>query len=293
MKLGLGTAQFGMPYGIANRGAAPPQEEITRVLDAAAAAGIDCLDTAPLYEDSEQRLGVALQGGCAFRIVTKSPAFANAEIGARECHELRSTLLRSLERLGQARVYGLLVHHANDVLKPGGRKLTETLRALAHEGLVEKIGVSVYTPEQLDRILQVFEPDLVQLPLSVLDQRFFQSGHLDRLKHRQVEVHARSIYLQGVLLMAPGNLPPFLAPLRNTLEEYGAALNAHGMSRMDGALAFVRSMAAVEYAIVGVQELKELHELIAASLNPSETAIDFARYAVADETMILPPRWKR
>jgi aryl-alcohol dehydrogenase-like predicted oxidoreductase len=133
---------------------------------------------------------------------------------------------------------------------------------------------------------------LVQLPLNVLDQRFIVSGRLALLKRRRVEVHARSIFLQGVLLMEPGALPRFFAPLRETLDDYANALSAHRMSRVDGALAFIRQADAVDCAIVGVQSVKELGELVAASNASARTPIDFGRFAVADEDLILPPRWK-
>jgi aryl-alcohol dehydrogenase-like predicted oxidoreductase len=293
MKLGLGTVQFGLPYGIAHHGPPTPQQEIDRILAAAAEGMIDCLDTAPAYEDSERRLGIALNGASPFRIVSKSPVFKGAEIRAANADELRATFMRSLEHLRQDAIHALLIHHCDDLLKPGGHLLVEAMRALAREGLLEKLGVSVYDGTQIDAVLSIFEPDIVQLPLSVLDQRLLASGHLERLAEHGVEVHARSVFLQGVLLMESHALPCFLAPLRGTLEEYATVLRTHGMSRIDGALAFLRRTARVDYAIVGVQHLRELRELLDAHARSVDTELDFSRFAVANEDMILPPRWKQ
>jgi aryl-alcohol dehydrogenase-like predicted oxidoreductase len=290
MKLGLGTVQFGMPYGIAHRGEAAASGELAAILRRAAESGIDCLDTAPAYGESEARLGSAM-GDTTFRIVTKTPAFRADEISAADGALVRSTFMQSLERLRRPRIYGLLVHHAGDLLKPGGRRLAEAMQDLKRDGLVEKIGLSVYTGDEIDRALDIFEPDLVQLPVNVFDQRLLQSGHVERLRRRGIEIHARSVFLQGLLLMNPDAVPDYFSPLRETLADYATRLNAMGMTRLQGALAFVRGLDAIDYAIVGAQSSEQLEEIVAAARVPFEP-LDFSRYAVADEDMVLPSRWK-
>ena len=104
---------------------------------------------------------------------------------------------------GRGNVYGLLAHHADDLLVPGGRRVFEEMQRLLEEGLVRKIGVSVYSGQQIDSILELYTPDIVQLPLNLFDQRLLESGHLEKLKRRGVEIHARSVFLQGLLLIEP------------------------------------------------------------------------------------------
>ncbi len=291
MKLGLGTVQFGMPYGIAHRGEAISSAELAATLRRATESGIDCLDTAPAYGDSEARLGSALADSRVFNIVTKTPVFSRGEIGLAEADLTRASLSQSLEKLRRRHVYGLLVHNADDLLKPGGRHLVQVMQDMKSEGLVLKIGISVYTAQQIDRALEFFQPDIVQLPLNVFDQRLLESGHVARLKSCGTEIHARSIFLQGLLLMAPDTVPDYFSPLQENLSNYRELLRTRSMKPIQGALAFVRQIAGVDYAVVGAQSTGELEEIYAAAQTPFD-GLDFSRLAVTDENMIVPSRWK-
>lgn len=292
MKLGLGTVQFGLPYGVVHTGGTASQHDLEKVLRIAAARGVDCLDTAPAYGESETRLGRSLGQDRTFRIVTKTAVFDSGEVSQAHAERLRATFLESLDNLGRDRVYGLLVHHADDLLKPGGGRLIEAMQALQLEGLVDKIGVSVSGPRHIERVLDLFQPDIVQLPLSALDQRVLQTGHLAALKARGVEIHARSVFLQGLLLMPPQSVPLFFSPLRQVLDDFGSALQARGMTRLHGALAFVHQLEAVDYAVIGVQSSRELEQILDALGELTDERIDFGPFAVGDEDMILPHRWK-
>src|SRR5262249_17350751 len=157
------------------------------------------IDTAPLYGGSEESLGRALRAGDAFAIVTKTPWFGPGGVPA-NAEALTSAFQASLDRLRQERVYGLLVHRASDLLGPEGDDLFEAMRRLKQLGRVAKIGVSIYDARELEGVLARHQPDLVQLPLNVLDQRLLAGGQITRLKSAGVEIHARSAFLQGLLL---------------------------------------------------------------------------------------------
>ena len=170
MKLGIGSVQFGLDYGISNRSGATPPSDVQLILDRAGAAGVRIIDTAPLYGTAEEVLGKCLPHSHRFDIVTKTPSFTDIPESARVGH-LKRVFERSLTRLGTNRVYGLLMHHADDLLKPGGEALYEAMTALKHAGKVARIGASIYEPEQVDRLLERFAIDLIQVPVNVLDQR--------------------------------------------------------------------------------------------------------------------------
>lgn len=282
MRLGLGTAQFGLDYGISNAGGKTPREEVARILDCAERGDIDLLDTASLYGDSEAAIGAAIEPGRPFRIVTKTPGGDAAA--------MHRGFEQSLARLRRGCLYGLLVHAPGDLLKPGGDLLWREMTALRDAGLVEKIGFSAYTGDELDALLARFRPDLVQVPLNALDQRLLQDGRLAGLKHLGVEVHARSVFLQGLLLMGMDRVPADLRGSRE-LAAYADFLARNGISRLQGALQFIRGVDLVDVALVGVTSHEQLQECIGVFEHPPAAPSDYAALASRDDILLNPSKW--
>lgn len=291
MKLGLGSAQFGMDYGVTNPSGKVADVEVRRILELAAEVGVHVLDTALGYGDSERAIGAALPENHSFRIVTKTRVFKADRITRDDARAVERDLRQSLARLKQERLYGLLIHHAEDLLVPGGKLLIEAMERCVDGGLVGKIGVSIYTAKQIDGVLRLFRPGIVQLPISVLDQRLVQSGHLAHLYRMGVEVHARSVFLQGALLTAPADLPEFLAPLRDKLEALHSLMRATGFSLLEGALAFIAQHREVSAAIVGVTGRDELRQIAAAATAADSIKLDFRSFAEQDDALLNPVRW--
>jgi aryl-alcohol dehydrogenase-like predicted oxidoreductase len=292
MKLALGTVQFGSDYGISNLDGKTSQSEVDRILDIARAASVTLLDTAPAYGDSEAVLGKAIKGRDFFRIVTKTLV--------RECgitpntSEIAACFRESLGYLGVGSVYGLLVHRPDDLLRSGGQALFEAMADLQAEGLVEKIGVSVYDGDQLDRLMDLYPLQMVQLPLNIFDQRLLRSGHLTALKRQGVEIHARSVFLQGLFFIPPADLPEYFQPIRPLLERLRVLSEDQGLSIVQITLAFVNGIREVDAMICGVNNADQLEELIAALRHPvPEDFMDFFdEFALDDPRILDPSRWK-
>lgn len=292
MKLGLGTAQFGGRYGIAGA-EAPSHAEVERILRRAAEAGISVVDTAPAYGESESRIGVVLWRQHAFRIVTKTPALRTSNIGDSELLQIEAALDRSLANLKQESVYGLLVHSADDLLASGGERLMEALARMKKSGKVRKIGVSVYDGLQIDAILARFELDIVQLPLSLIDQRLLLSGHIADLQRRGIEIHARSVLLQGVLLLAPEHLPRFLGPLAPKIGAYRSCMKRSNVPLATGAIGFVTSCAGIACALVGVDGIEHFDQLLAAANAPLPADFETETYACSVRELVNPGLWPK
>lgn len=290
MKLGLGTVQFGLDYGISNTSGRTPLEEVQAILGMAQALGMQILDTAAAYGTSEEVLGQALRPDHAFSIVTKTPRIGKPVLSGEDVQGVIRSFHDSLHKLRAERVYGLLVHHCPDVLAKNGAGLMQALQDLKAKGLVEKIGVSVYTGLQIDQVLEQYEIDLIQVPLNVLDQRLLQGGHLQKLKARGVEIHVRSAFLQGLLLME--ELPARFDSVRAHLAAYRSALLQQGMSPLQGALAFLDALPEVDHVIVGVNTGEQLREIGDAAQSPASVGLDFGRFAWYDEGILDPSRWK-
>jgi aryl-alcohol dehydrogenase-like predicted oxidoreductase len=292
MKLALGTVQFGLPYGVTNTSGQPCESEVRAILNRAAAAGVKILDTACLYGDSEDVLGRCLPAGHDFLIVTKTPKMGGMGRAAAVA-ALSAAFAQSCARLRVPSVYGLLAHDANDLLGAQGEALWQAMLALRAGGHVSRIGASVYSGAQVDALLQHYPLDLIQLPMSLLDQRMLRDGQLDRLQARGVEIHVRSVFLQGALLMVPDALPPHLAGLRPQLSEIASRANRLGIRPLQAALQFVAALPQVSAMVCGVDSAAQFDELVAA-LNSTGQALDsadLAACACADAKLLDPSQW--
>jgi aryl-alcohol dehydrogenase-like predicted oxidoreductase len=292
VKLGLGTVRFGLNYGIGNgRGKSSPPE-VREILDFAATSGIAMLDTAAGYGDSEDVLGATLPANHEFQIVTKTPVFTGCRNGEEVADELKQALLTSLAKLRKPALYGLLIHHAGDLLAENGERLFAEMQACKDAGLVIKIGVSGYTAVEIEDVLARFPLDLVQLPINVLDQSAIADGRLAAFKRQGLEIHARSVFLQGLLLMPPTEVPAYFDPIRPLLLRYRAAVSEAGLSAVEAAVAFIKTIEEVDCLVVGVSSRSELAEIVAAFGEQREAPFDFSSYAVAEPRFVNPTLWQ-
>ena len=285
-KLGLGTVQWGKAYGISNRKGKTSQDEVKRILSVAQYNDIKLLDTAPYYGDSELILGK--RNLKDFKIVTKTEYFKNNTISNLDKENLISTFMDSLIRLSLDSIDGLLIHDVNDLFKRGGEYLVDGLKFLKNNGLVKKIGITVYDSQQINSSLQIFKPDIVQLPINVFDQRLIKDGTLKKLSELNIEIHARSIFLQGLLFIKENNLPEYFLPWKNKISDWHYQCRILNLTPLTAALNFILGLPEVNHCLVGVNSAKQLQEIIMASRKNIFLDKDFA---TDDEKLINPKNW--
>lgn len=290
MKLGLGTVQFGFDYGISNISGKTSLPEANRILKEAALAGIDMIDTASLYGDSEAVIGKAIADQ-PFKLVTKTPQFNANKITKEHADQLKDTLIKSKENLSRNFVYGLLIHNVNDLFVDGGEYLIQALIELKEKKMVQKIGISAYTTEQIEKASAIFDFDLIQLPLNVFDQNLDKNGTLKELKRHDVEVHVRSIFLQGLLLTEFKNTKKYFAEFKQHITDYQSVLNNYNLTLIQGALAYINSVKEVDYAIVGVSLQKELIEIVNAIKTMPIRLPNFDDFQSNNQRLIDPLIW--
>lgn len=290
-RLGLGTVQFGQDYGVSNRGGRPDEREVAAILARAVAAGVGYIDTAPGYGNAETLVGRNLGRGHDLRIITKTPALMDATINAHHKRYILDILAASLDRLKVDAVYGLLVHQSDDLSKPGWQYLVDALAEAKVRGWASRIGASIYNSDQLALVESRFRPEIIQLPLNVLDRRPIVSGMLVRLKSSGIEVHARSVFLQGLLLMKPDELPEFFAPVRQKIMGLRDLWGQGGLSALDGCLAFVLQRPEVDAVIVGVNCLKEFEQIELAAASSADVDGDIDTDQPIDPVYVDPSRW--
>jgi aryl-alcohol dehydrogenase-like predicted oxidoreductase len=260
-RLALGTAQFGLSYGISNRNGQISLDEADAILAKAWEAGLDTLDTAISYGESELRLGE--MGVGKWKVISKLQEVPES------CPDVsswvKSSVIGSIERLGVSRLYGLLLHHPQQLLGIQGDSLYAALEMLKDQNLVEKIGVSIYDPIELDSFWPTYQFDLVQAPFNVLDRRLITSGWLNRLHQGGTEVHIRSVFLQGLLLVDAVNRPEKFNRWQPLWDQWYRWLADQGLTPLQACLSFAMLQPDVSRVIVGVDNLKHLEEIISAS----------------------------
>ena len=286
-KIALGTAQFGLPYGISNVNGQVERTEIDQILKQARTAGITMLDTAIAYGNSEENIGATDSEG--FEVVTKLPPLTGAETSISQW--VRSQIENSLTKLKRNSVYGLLLHNPADLLGDYGDELYASLALLKEEGLVKKIGFSIYTPTELDSLIPTYMPEIVQAPLNVFDRLLETSGWLSRLSKMNVEVHVRSVFLQGLLIQKPNERPANFEKWNQEFAKFDSWTESRQVRPLAACLGHVLSYTEISKVLVGVTSTNELAEIIAATTGESQRAPDNLRSS--DLELIQPINWNK
>lgn len=283
--LALGTVQFGLPYGIANNAGQVSRAEAKVMLQIASANRIDTIDTAIAYGESEICLGEV--GAQSFKLVTKLPALPD------NCKNVDSwvhlQVAESLMRLNVKAVYGLLLHCPEQLLCTSGDKLYKALQNLKKIGQVKKIGVSIYAPCELEMLTKLFRFDIVQAPFNLVDRRLYNSGWLQRLKNDDVEIHTRSAFMQGLLLMPQAEIPEKFAPWANLWTRWHNWLKLNELSALQACLAYPLNFPEIDRVIVGADSAKQFEQIISAA--KEEIQAPFPNLQCDEENLINPSRW--
>jgi hypothetical protein len=281
-RLAIGTAQFGMAYGIANQLGQVQPDDVATMLKLANQAQVDTLDTAINYGNSEAVLGQAGVG--LFRVVTKLPEIpADVNVSTWVLEKVQ----QSLERLGIRQLYGLLLHRAHQLVDDRANEVAHALAEIKAQGLVKKVGVSIYEPTLLAHLRHPI--DLVQAPFNLLDQRLFTSGWGNKLADQGVEIHTRSAFLQGLLLMRRADIPAKFNRWSNLWDQWHAWLAANELSAAQACLQACLSRPEIARVVVGVESVVQLQELL--NLESHRSASALPAIACDDESLINPANW--
>ena len=245
-KLALGTVQFGIPYGINNSKGIPDQNELDAIFSIAKLNDICSFDTAIAYGNAEERISTFLFEGA--HVISKFPSASTPQ-------SLALDLSDSLKRLGQNQLYGFMAHDADLLLKQP--KLWAELIQLQANNLIIKKGYSLYHPEQLEKLLDVgFIPEIVQVPYNLLDRRFGPA--IKELFEMGVEIHVRSVFLQGLYLMDLSKLPKKLHPIASELHQLHELANSENVSISALALNFATQNPHIHQVVIGVDSSEQL-----------------------------------
>lgn len=260
VELALGTVQFGMDYGVVGRGEVVPIKEVRQILARAFELGIRTIDTAPAYGPIEEKL-VSLFDGNQFQVVSKIPAISKAMTGKAAVTFVLNAISQTQKRLGDCLI--TLLFHCSEDLQGDRGEIIWQAAAQAILGTNVRLGVSCYSPGELLELCRLFPIKVAQLPGNALDQRLRKSGLLS-----DVEIHLRSVFLQGTLLNDPEKAARHLPrQLVEALYNWQAWCENQNISMMQGALSVAKHLSGVRYCVVGVDNVAQLEEIYESWLN--------------------------
>ncbi len=285
MKLALGTVQFGLNYGVANSTGKVCQKQVKLILDMAKISGLDTLDTAIDYGESESLLGRL--GIREWKTVTKLPA---VPLDCKNIYQwIRDQTKSSISRLDTPSLYGLLLHRPAQLLEDIGIELYDALNSIKSEGLTKKIGISIYSTAELDALMDSYSFDLVQAPLNILDQSLVKTGWAKYLNDSGVELHCRSAFLQGLLLMPSDQRPRKFERWADIWNEWDRWLNESNLTPLQACLYYLNSLSEINKIIVGVDTPSQFEQILNAANGTLVTLPTFR--PIKDTRLIDPVRW--
>lgn len=283
-KLALGTAQFGFDYGINNKRGKIPQKKAFEILNFALQNGIEVIDTAYVYGDSEKVIGQFIQENKAdFKVISKLPN-SNAQ-------NIENIFDDSLKRLQLDSIYGYLIHNIDSFIERPG--IWEVLKQLKEQGKISKLGFSVYHPKEVECLLERnVQMDIIQAPFSIFDQRFSEIFPL--LKRQHTEIHVRSIFLQGLVFKNPGELKGDFVKIKDRLLLLRALSKETNVPFGAIFINFAVLNNFVDKVILGIDSIENLRENVKAlnyqkELKKVHNHLPDARED--DENIILPINW--
>ena len=278
----LGGAQLGLPYGILNGGETLSREEVARILDTAVDHGIDSIDTAIAYGQSESIIGETSQN--RFNIISKLPPLPVDISNVSEW--VHSQVRGSLSRLKCTSLDALLLHRPQDLTGAQGAELYAAIGSLMAEKMIHRFGVSIYSPEDLEGIIGTFDIHVVQAPLNVFDRRIL--GVTNQLSALNIEVHVRSVFLQGVLIANPINRPQRFEPWSEHFALFDEWVRSSGVSAMACCMGFALQQPGIAKLVIGTTSAESLDEIMTSIPN---SVLEVPTHLQSSVEQLIDPRF--
>ena len=288
-KLIIGTAQFKKGYGITNINKRINNKEIKKIFTLINENNIKYFDTAPFYGNSEKILGEYINQK---EIVTKIPDIKEKIISKKSILETKKVLFQSIKNLKINNLYGVLLHSSFDLLKPGKKYLIDFLRGIKKDKITKKVGVSIYEKQNFYDIQRFFFPDIIQLPLNIIDRRLITNNFLKKIKDKKIEIHARSVFLQGILLENPKNFPPFFQKFKIDFVHLRNEIKKNKMSLLKAYLTFVLTIKEIDKIVIGIASSKQLGQILKIFNSKKIEKIDIDVPVISNKTLLDPRLWK-
>ena len=282
-KLCFGTANFANNYGILKKKNNLSKKKIKNILELLKKNKISNIDTAIFYKNVEKKIGhFNLKN---FSIFTKLPKLP------KKCTDIKKWSLmninHSLNNLNKKRLPGVFIHHSEDLIGKNKIKLYEALLSLKKKKLINKIGVSIYNFNILDKILDEFKVDMIQVPFNILDRRLATKNYLNKIKKKKIQIHVRSIFLQGILLANIKKIPKKFLKWKNLFKSWHAWLEKNKLSKLQACLNFILSFKQIDVIIFGACSKMQIKQII-NTVNQSTKL--YPKNIISNNLKLIDPR---
>lgn len=285
MKLALGSAQFGLNYGVTNQVGLISELEGRKIIECAFENGISSIDTAIDYGIAEVKLGEI--GVSNWDITTKLPELPiNLNYGY-----VQEMVEKSLARLKISRLNEILLHRPDQLFSYQGEIIYEILNKLKDRGLVNKIGISIYDTENALKYFQRYHFDVIQIPFNLFDNRLFENNLNTKLIDKNVEIQVRSIFLQGLLLQSLEEIPQKFLKWSYLWEEYNNWVQEINMTRIEACLNYVAGFSEIKKVIVGVDSFLHLKEILGIDYSKKMVKPLPNQFNRVEQELINPVNW--
>ena len=288
-KIVIGTANFGMNYGIRVGQKKLLASEIIDIINGAQKKGIDTLDTAIAYGDSIERLGnIGVQ---KFKIITKIPRIPKKVANSSDWY--KNKVIYTIKKLKINNLEAVLLHYPNDLIDNKNKKLIDTLLEFKKKKIINKIGISIYEKKELEEILKIFKPDLIQCPLNIFDNRLTKNNFLETISKKGIDIHVRSIFLQGLLLLNSNKIPNEFLKYQKLFLEWENWLKLNNLNSLEACVIYANRIKWVNKLVIGINSSIQLNQII-KHINNFSTHFEIPNWQnPIDKNLIDPRKWKK
>lgn len=290
MKLAIGTAQFGHKYGFNNQRLVPKKFQVREILNKATKKNFNFLDTAFHYGNAEKIIGELTPIKHNLKIITKSIKFNSKCLNYNDASNMEKEFYNSLRKLRMEKIYAFLIHRGSDLLIKNGDLLFNKMKTLQKTGIIKKIGVSCYEQDEVRQIIDRYDIDLIQIPINIMNQNMIENEFLKDVKSKNIEIHARSIFLQGFLAHNETLARYPNKTIEQNIKKINYELKKKNISSKEAAIHFVDQIPEIDVGVFGVESIKHLNEI--SEIHTKKTfKLDLQKFKIKNKKLVNPSFW--
>ena len=284
-KIIIGTAQFGAAYGIKNKKIKIKKNEAFKILKLSEKNNIFYLDTSDDYKGYKNILPKCNleKWKISLKLSNKIIQKFNTE------KKFLNFFDKNLKKLKKKKINYLFFHDAKILFTKDGKNIYQLLRKLKKKGLVKKIGFSAYTVDEIKKVIMKYKIDVIQFPFNVFDQRLKQKKILQKLKSLKVEIHARSIFLQGLLLLREKNIPKKFKNYNKNFSRWFEFIKKNKSHPLKECINFAFNNKFIDKYVIGVDSASNLEDIINFKVKKSKKNFDYLK--TNEDNLIDPRKW--